>query len=514
MSCALFALAFRGGVWSAVAWLALVPLLLAIRHSPWPRALALAALWGLVSGYGIAEPFPPSISQYFEQPTWVGWLIAVGIFGSMASPYYVAFAALDRGLARIGPRWLQPLLVALAWLSIEWIRGRLFTETVFFIGNPWGLLGASQLAALPLVQFSEFTGIYGPSLLVALGNTTLASEIEDLLARRHDRRISLSRGAILLAPVTLALLHGAWVLDSAGPRGLRVRIAAIQPNVDVGSRWRRDYYGRNLELSLRLSQEAVERNAPDVLFWPESSFTFYLEDEPEYQRTLARHLAYWGAQLIAGGPAVEIRGEGEARTRANLNRMFSLETDGRIVGRYDKEHLVPFAEYVPGTLPDPANRDFEGSRTFVRGSHVAPIPSRAGPVGILTCNEALLSEVAAERVRAGATILANPSNDSWVAEPDFARRMLEHVAFRSIELRRYMVRASTEGPSAIIDPWGQIHSQTPHGEEGIVAGDVSPRARLTFYARVGDWLPAVASAITLGALLRAATRTRRDRRAP
>ncbi|MGH0033684.1 MAG: apolipoprotein N-acyltransferase [Myxococcota bacterium] len=506
VSSLLYALAFRGGAWSALAWVALVPLFLAIRSGSRVRGLALAGLWGLVSGYGIAEPFPGSISQYFQQQAWVGWIIAVGIFGSMASPYYAAFAALDRRLARLGPSPLAPLAVACAWLAVEWVRGRLFTETVFFIGNPWGLLGASQLAALPLVQLSEFTGIYGPSFLVALSNATLAAEIEALRAGSWERRASMRRWACVLLPVLAAALHGSWVLRSAEPRGLRVRVASVQPDVDVGSRWRRDFYGRNLELSLRLSDDVVAESAPALLFWPESSFTFLLEEEPAYARTLARSLAAWDAQLIAGGPARVSGADGEAP--AWRNRMFSIDPARGIIGRYDKEHLVPFAEYVPGSMPDPAGWDFEGARSFGHGSLTGPIPSRAGPVGVVICNEALLAEVTADRVRAGAQILANPSNDSWVAEPDFARRMLEHVAFRSIELRRYLVRSSTEGPSAIIDPWGRIQASTRHGESATLVGEVSPRTALTLYARFGDWFPALASAVA-GLAALAAGRVRR-----
>jgi len=502
VSCGLYAAAFRGGVFSALAWVALVPLLVAIRTTRLPVAFGLAALWGLLSGYGIAEPFPRSISGYFEQSPLVGWLLAVGIFTTMASPYYVLFVALDRRLAPTRGRAVGPWLVACAWLAIEWMRGRLFTETLFFIGNPWGLLGYSQLAALPLVQISEWTGVYGPSFLVALSNAFLA----DLaLSRRTGaagfaRSFSL-RAGLVAAPAALCLAYGVVVLrDAEIPSQGRVRVGAVQANLDLGVRWRREYYGRNLQRHMQLSVDLARAGRPAVIFWPEGSFTFFLEEEPAYQRAIGRHLTRLEAELIAGGPARDgIDGDGPVRFR---NRVFGVEPGGHITGRYDKEHLVPFSEYVPGRAPDPMQRDFGVARSFSHGELVDPIPSRAGRVGILICNEALLSEVAAERVRAGAELLANPSNDSWVAEPDFARRMLEHVAFRSIELRRYMVRASTEGPSAIVDPYGRITAQTLHGEAGVVFGDVVPMQELTGYARFGDWFPAWVSAFALIALAR------------
>ena len=459
--------------------------------------LGLAALWGIVSGYGIAEPFPPSISAYFEQPAWMGWVFAIGLFAAMASPYYMLFAALDRGLGRWRGHWSHPLSVAGAWIAVEWLRGRLFTETVFFIGNPWGQLGASQLAALPVVQIAEWTGLYGPSFLVALVNAAIASEIDPRRGDGRTRARWTGRVALPVVPVVASALYGAWLLppEDAAPPG-SVAVAAVQPNLELGVRWKREYYGKNLDRHLRQSVEVARASRPPVIFWPEGSFTFFLEEEPAYRRAIARTLTALDAELVAGGPAREVT-EGGTHFR---NRVFVLSPDGAVRGRYDKEHLVPFSEYVPGRAPDPMRRDFGGTRAFVHGVRTAPLPSRAGRIGVLVCNEALLSEVAARRVRDGAQVLANPSNDSWVAEEDFARRMLEHVAFRSIELRRWQVRASTEGPSAVIDPWGRITASTAHGEPGTLLAAVVPRDDLTGYARFGDWFPALCCIGTLAGL--------------
>ena len=211
-----------------------MPLLWAVRRVSLPKALGLAALWGVLSGYAIAEPFPPSISQYFEQPVWVGWAFAVGLFAVMASPYYMLFVALDRGLAAGRGRAWHPFVVACAWIAVEWLRGRLFTETVFFIGNPWGQLGASQLAALPLVQIAAWTGLYGPSFLVALVNAVIA---DALAAREHgaheqggwQARDAGARFALVALPIVASLVYGWSVLPPFDPEPPgAVRVAAWQ----------------------------------------------------------------------------------------------------------------------------------------------------------------------------------------------------------------------------------------------------------------------------------------------
>ena len=494
VSALLYALAFRGGAASLVAWFAIAPLLVALRGASLGATCALGAAWGMAIGFGIAEPFPPSISQYFERPAWVGWAFAAFLFASMASPYYAAFALLDRGLARFHGRSVGPLLVACTWVALEWARGRLFTETVFFIGNPWGLVGYSQLALLPLVQFADHTGIYGPSFLVVLANATWAQLIVRWRSESRVEPARLGRAlAIAFVPVAAAWVYGTTVLPSEArphePDG--VRIAVVQADLDLGSVWKREFYGRNLSRYLELTRDVARRERPRIVFWPEGAFTFFVENEPSYRKAMAVLLGAYDAELIAGGPAREEDAGGDPFR----NRIFALAPNGDITGRYDKEHLVPFSEYVPFRAVDPMRRDFEGTRAYGHGTRTAPLPSRAGPIGVLTCNEALLAEVAADRVRDGAVVLANPSNDSWVAERDFARRMLEHVAFRSIELRRYLVRPSTEGPSAIVDPWGRIQERTPHGESATLAGTIAPRGDLSVYARFGDWFPALTSAI-------------------
>src|SRR5262249_47755644 len=146
---------------------------------------------------------------------------------------------------------------------------------------------------------------------------------------------------------------------------------------------------------------------------------------------------------------------------AYWNSIFLLAASGEIRGRYDKEYLVPFAEYFPLGGIDVLRRRFERVRTFVPGLPRPPLPTIAGPAGVLTCNEAMLPEIAGRRVAAGATYLVNPSNDSWLADPQYSAQQLDIVTMRAIEQRRYLVRASTSGPSAIIDPYGRIAAATP-----------------------------------------------------
>ena len=116
----------------------------------------------------------------------------------------------------------------------------------------------------------------------------------------------------------------------------------------------------------------------------------------------------------------------------------------------------------------------------------APLPTVAGAAGIMICNEAMLGEHAIDRVEHGAEWLVALANDSWVGRRQYADIALAMTRVRAVEVRRWLVRASTSGPSAIVDPAGRIVDRRAFGTEGFVRGDVVPRRGLTVYARLGD----------------------------
>ena len=175
--------------------------------------------------------------------------------------------------------------------------------------------------------------------------------------------------------------------------------------------------------------------------------TFFLEREPAYQRAVGQVLAIGGTELVAGGPAVE-----QADEPRFFNSVFLLSDRGEILHRYDKEYLVPLAEYFPLGRIDLLRRQFGRIRVFTPGGAEPLLPTAAGPAGIAICNEAILPEVVSRRVAQGAAYLVNPSNDTWIPDSKFTAQQFDIVSLRAVEQRRYLVRASTSGPSAIVDP--------------------------------------------------------------
>jgi apolipoprotein N-acyltransferase len=508
LSALLYGLAFPPFEWGPVAFVALVPFLVALRRLGRRDALLCAFLWAELASLLVANALPDAVETYFLQPRWLSWLFAIGVWAGTGSVYYVGFAAAYRGTSGL-PAVSQPWLAAAAWTAFELARGRLLNDTGWFVGNPWALAGYSQVGFSAFVQVASLTGIYGVSFALVAVNGALA----ELWLRRAE--LSRARAALVLGagalPALAALAYGTLALrQTHEPEGPGVATALVQADVDLGSRYRPELYGQNLDAYLGLTLQAIERVRPALVVWPEAALTFHLDEEPLFRETIARVLTAGDAELVTGGPW-GVPGDAPVYT----NSVFVLDPRGDEHGRYDKQVLVPFAEFTPFGGIDLVRRNFGRIRVFTRGPALAPLPTRAGRAGILVCNEAMLPELARRRVLDGAELLINPSNDSWIAHRNWSRLAFHMALVRAIEQRRYLVRVSTSGPSAIVDPWGRVQIETEPTSRAVIAGRVRPRRELTLYARAGDAFGfGCAAAVALALVARAGSRRVRSARGP
>ena len=488
-SALLLGLAFPPTAWRPLAWIALAPFFVALRSQRLGVALLLTWVWTHLLCYVVWDWGPAAVTSYFKQSGTVAVGLFFGLGSVMLAPYFMGFAAAYRALARRFSRSL-PLWAAAAWTAAELARSRLFTETSFFSGNPWVLVGYSQAGFDAIVQIASVTGVYGISFAVVAVNAALAELVLAVLGRSLGRSVAWSLGLALL-PALAALAFGFASLVGADRESTAsgTQIAVVQGNVGLESRWRSDFYGRNLDTYLALTQQALERGKPETVFWPEAAMTFFVGREPAYRSAIAGTLARGDAELLAGAPHYE----GDDY----FNSAFLLAPRGALLARYDKQHLVPFAEFFPFGKVDIVRRSFGRIREFSRGDSSPPLPTRAGPAGIVTCNEAWFPEISGRRVDEGAGYLVNLSNDSWF-QPNFSAQSFDMVRMRAVEQRRYLVRASTSGPSAIVDPWGRVLARSEPLEEAVLFGSIRARREPSLYGCSGD-LFAVACVLAVAA---------------
>lgn len=447
----LFGLSFPPVGAAPLAWAALVPFLVALGRVPPRRAAWLALLLAPAGALGVTWWFPAMVSAYFGSPALVGWLVWLVFCTASVGLQLVPFAVWTSWMARRGAA--SPLLVAAAWGACEFLRARVW------VGNPWGLIAYSQMSWLPAVQIADVTGPYGPGMVVAAVNAVLAGLAAPALRGPHFRR---SAAAVVL--VTAATLtYGAYRLAEPRDTGDAVRVALVQPAVAAEERRTEAGRGRAVAFQVEATRRAVARGSRLVV-WPENAVDFYLEEPSPARDALFSALRDLDADVVLGAPSYRL-GERGIRYR---NSVYVLHR-GTVAGRYDKMHLLPFAE-----------------GTYEAGLHPYSLRTEAGLVGPFVCFEAMYPGLVRRIVVGGATLLANLSNDAWFGAEAPARQHLDMARLRAVEERRWLLRATTTGISAIVDSTGHIVAATAVGTPALLEGEVYPSQAATPYQRWGD----------------------------
>ena len=490
LSAATYGLAFPPYGWRIAAWLTLAPLLVALRGAGVRRAVALGTTWGVVGAYSVGTWLPTAVTRYYAQPASVGAVAFLLCASLTVVPYTVAFALLYRRSAgRFGA--LAPVVAGATWAASEMWRARSPA------GNPWALVGYSQTASLPLIQIADATGVFGISFAVVTINAALAGLWWARSGARAARTDALGGLAVAASTVVAILAYGMVRLHAADDAGA-APVVVVQGNLDLGSQWRPELYGANLEAYANLTRSALAQSPARLVVWPENALSFFLEGEPAYRRYIGQMLAPRRATLVTGGPRLVID-PGHERDPRYLNAAFAVSEAGEIRDVYEKQYLVPFAEYFPLPALDILRRRFGRVRNFTPGTRHDPLSTPLGAAGILICNEALYADVAIDRVDRGAQLLINLSNDGWVGDSRYAAIVFEMARLRAVEVRRWLVRSSTSGPSAIVAPSGKVVARAGFDEQRVIEGAVTPREGSTPYARAGDLFAWACTVLALAA---------------
>ena len=430
----------------------------------------------------------------------------------------------------------------LLWMLLEWTRGW------FCTGFPWLPLSAGLAAWPVLLQPLSVIGAYGYSGLLA-ASACLLCEGVGILGAASRRASRICFGLAAFALLLLSAVFGVWRMDALPEKleaeGVPVSAVMVQGNVKQNVKWSQEYQLYTLEKYLRLSTDAVSRGAdaavrslaegeipipsvkaavqtlgmpiearrdvaqasglPDFILWPETAMPFAYPHSPN-SAELRRFAGELGIPLIFGAPGVEFHADG----RKLFNRSFLLSAEGD-AGHYDKEHLVPFGEYLPPVLDWKIFQPLlQGLGGFTAGGgktlfRFEPQGRPAVSMGMLICYEAIFPELARQRVADGAQILLNISNDAWY---DFTSAPMQHLhlsLMRAVEQGRWVARATNSGVTAFLDPLGGVHAlgEASDGwalfKDGSLSGTMLALHGHTPYFYAHPWLPALA-AILLAAL--------------
>jgi len=477
------------GLWPAVAAAGAAGLLLSLANPPadlWPIAFVglIPLLWSLRRarpGRGALLGF---VFGFVYWGVLMYWLLPFGLIAWLPlvvsqSAYTALFGSLIPKLWRDGNPWRSAIAAAALWTALDWARG-----TWPVGGFTWGTLGNTQHANGFLLPLASVTGVWGIAFVVVLVNALILGAV--LQGRPAWRTFTAMAGVALASVLAPALIPSPAATQPA------LKVAIVQGNVPLALA-----HDRLLQTSavgenhIRLHR-TLAADPPDLAVWPENA----LAADPAVDRALGEEVSdsirSVGAPTLVGA----IR---EAPGERFYNQVLYYSGDGRLAGRYTKNHLVPFGEYVPyHSVLGWTERYRRGNADLARGNGIRLFRVDGLVVGTPICFENAFPDLFRKFVAKGAGLMVVTTNDSSFLFSPASREHVIMSQLRAVETGRWIVHAAVSGESAIVNPRGRVIARTGLFEQTILRSSVPGSDTRTLYVRWGDWFPWVSG---IGALV-------------
>jgi apolipoprotein N-acyltransferase len=471
---------------SYVIWVSLVPVFVSMSFGGYFQAFFISLLTGAVFGGLIGS-----------------WFSDIPAIPFISSAMIVLYFALFFGVFGIFFRFVEKrtyfpkvVVAPCLWVSIEYLRSNLS-----FLALPWALLGHSLYDAIPIIQVSSITSVYGVSFLIVFFNAAVAEIVVWIIRRRTGTMIfkpspvvaiySLASAIILVFAAYIWGINQIQAIEKSRSRDL-LKATLIQGNFTQEEiqdiKLRKKIMDRYQELTLQASGER-----PDIVIWPETSVPDRLGVKPETDNTIKEIAQEMGTPILLGSSLyAKIERKGR-KLRKDRNTAFLIDSNGEIISSYHKIKLVPFWEYLP----------LEGRFTWPKWlvpSHGITIPGDdykvfsipKGRFGVVMCWENCFSDLFRQFVRNGAQFMVNLTNEAVFGRSVVPTQLLQMGVFRAVENRVALLRCANTGISAFIDHSGKIRTKVvdSNGNDVMVSGiltvSVPDSAGPTFYTRYGD----------------------------
>lgn len=472
-----FRLGYAGGLacyLAALYWLLLIPM-------PWVPILG----WIALALY---------LAVYPALWVWLSWKFFPAPLPAAPWPFDPMVAEAFRRTS-----WLQRtvwcLQVAALWTGLEIILGR------FLTGFPWMFLGVTQYKMLPLIQVSEYTGVYGVSFLIVWFSSALLCCAFSIARHPAVRGAWAKEIALPFLAMIAAVLHGFGKLKAHEAPEFTLTATLIQPSIPQTLIWDPAENESRFRQLMALSEASLEAE-PELVIWPEASVPNMLRYHEETGLAIRRFVTEHDVWAIIGSDDAEVREglEGGERTINYFNSAFAISPGGKIAGVYKKRRLVIFGEYVPFVeqLPFLSHFSPAGETGFTPGTK--PVPFSLDSLDVITsvliCFEDVFPHLVRGYVRPGTDFLVNLTNNGWFGESAAQWQHAAAAAFRAVENRIPLVRCANNGLTCWVDELGRMHEVYFPGSRDVYQAGykvaeipvLAPGARrqLTFYTRQGD----------------------------
>lgn len=426
----------------------------------------------------------------------VAFLISLIPYGLGALLMTFAFWLYYR-LNRYASKWVAYAGLISFWISMEYLH------QTWDLAFPWMTLGNGFAASHQLIQWYEYTGIYGGSLWILISNILAFEAYQAFRTQKGYLKFRplIVLGLVILIPVVSSLIRYSGYEEKVLP----VNVVTVQPNIDPYQKLGGIPTAEQMRTLIRLSDSLAQPNT-EYFLWPETAIPSYSEEErirsnPEYVQIQDFLSKYKNGTLITGIESVK-RYNGPQTISAkfdensgiyydNFNTAMQVENSAN-VQFYHKSKLVPGVEKMPfpnalaflkpvfaqlgGTVSGWGWQDKPGVMYAQSGIGLAPV----------ICYESLWGDWIGESVKEGAQFIAIITNDGWWGNTSGKDQHLLYAKLRAIETRRWVVRSANTGISGFIDQKGDVIKQSKWWVPTALKADINLNSDLTFYVKNGD----------------------------
>ncbi len=494
---------------SPILLIALVPILLATENIIGAQAKKKGKLifrtaflcffaWNTASIYWVFNSLDSAM------PTWVAALISLIPFCLGAVLMTLAFWLYYRLRLITSKLWAYTGLICF-WIGYEYLHQS------WDLAFPWMNLGNGFAATHQLVQWYEYTGVYGGTLWVLLSNI-LFFEIW-LVIKAGTLKLNRTRLVLpTVIMVTLPVLISLSIYFSNTEKSNPANIVVVQPNIDPYKKFGTMPPSEQINRLIHLSDSLGQSNT-EYFIWPETAISQGTEEktfrEDESFKTIQNFLnKYKNANLISGIESFAIYDSAKtvtARYNKNsgiyfdvFNAAVSIENSGTLQF-YHKSKLVPGVEQTPFSnalsFLKPAFAAFGGATgSYGKQDEPSVFYSQSG-IGSapVICYESIWGEYVADYIKKDAQFIAIITNDGWWGNTSGKDQHLHYAKLRAIETRRWVARSANTGISAFINQRGDIVQRTKWWVQGAIKQDINLNEDLSFYVRFGDYIARIGS---------------------